>query len=55
LLNASGEDIPWTLPAHNGDRWECVINTADPGVEPEAVDGTDWTLAAHSSAVFRLL
>jgi glycogen operon protein len=52
LLNAGDEDVLWTLPAHNGNQWECAINSADPDAEPERVDS--FTLVAHSSAVFRL-
>ncbi len=56
LLNAGGETIPFLLPATAAaERWETLLDTADPWEPPRALRGREcYQLQSRSMAVLRL-
>jgi isoamylase len=57
LMNASGEDVPFTLPdAAWGKQWRCVLDTTTGDVnsaDVEPIDaGAGLTMIGHSQMVF---
>ena len=57
LMNASGDDVPFTVPdAQPGARWRCMMDTATGAVNP--LDAAVWeagstlTLMGHSTMLF---
>jgi glycogen operon protein len=56
MLNAGPETTPFVLPATGADeRWETLIDTADPWMPPRRLGGCDrYDLQARSLAVLRL-
>ena len=56
LLNAHGEQVPFTLPGLDGDQqWQRVLDTADISVAERAFEsGAGYPLQGQSLAVFKL-
>jgi glycogen operon protein len=56
LLNADSSPIAFVLPATSSlERWETLVDTADPWQAPKRLHGGDrYQLEAHSMAALRL-
>lgn len=55
LVNAHYESIPFTLPSRGeGEQWERVIDTGDPGAERATYQGNDqYEIEGRSRVVLR--
>ena len=56
LLNAAPEATPFVLPSFmEGVRWECLIDTGNPGLEGQVFDGGHrYPLGERSVVIFRM-